>query len=92
MTLHFEPGDDQDVDLVTEMVHMSRRRVVGCQSCTSTWVLSGGFAARSSTHCYTSIMGPFIAAVSCSILWSILIFLSLLIFLYSTISKLVKVV
>ena len=22
MTLHFEPGDDQDVDLVTEMVHM----------------------------------------------------------------------
>ena len=54
--------------------HVSRRKVVGCQSSASTWVLSGGFAARSSTHCYTSIMGSFIAAVSCSILWSNLIF------------------
>ena len=72
--------------------HVSRRKVVGCQSSTSTWALSGGFAARSSTHCYTSIMGPFIAAVSCSILWSNLIsFLSLLLLLY-TISVLAEVV
>ena len=72
--------------------HVSRRKVVGCQSSTSTWALSGGFAARSSTHCYTSIMGPFIAAVSCSILWSNLIFFVTPDAFFTTLSELVKLV